>query len=381
MYSITDLGTFGGTISNAHAINNRGQVAGAADLSCNCVYHPFLWAGDALHDLSILGLSGSNATANGINDLGQVVGTGNYPFLWSKEAGFTNLGYNGDAYKVNNRGEVVGDLISPPHAVLWRDGVALDLGTLNGVGSAAYGINNLGQVVGQSWGRAFLWTEGAGMHDLGTLDGLSGGTSGATAINDSGQIVGASYSIAFHTTHPAYFTRQGVIDLGSLGGDGGAEAVNNLGQVVGDSGGRAFVTDLYGGPMLDLNTLIPPDSGWVRLFTATGINDAGQIIGTGVLPGYENDHAYLLTPDDGLLPSLVMVARQSGQREAIADGTHDPEPWLLQLGRAAQDLETPGTAPHAEAICLSRATAPMGTLAAAKPAAEAWPDALPDVLA
>ena len=41
-YSITDLGTLGGTISNAYAISNRGQIAGASEIDCNCASHPFL---------------------------------------------------------------------------------------------------------------------------------------------------------------------------------------------------------------------------------------------------------------------------------------------------------------------------------------------------
>src|SRR5262245_25872969 len=99
------------------------------------------------------------------------------------------------------------------------------------------------------------------MHDLGSLDGASDGTSAATAINDLNQIVGNAYSSQFGTTHAVSFTRQGVIDLGTLGGLSEASAVNNLGQVVGDSytafGPHAFLTDLHGGPMVDLNTLIP----------------------------------------------------------------------------------------------------------------------------
>jgi hypothetical protein len=47
-----------------------------------------------------------------------------------------------------------------------------------------------------------------------------------------------------------------------------------------------------GGPV-DLNRLIPSRSGWV-LSEATGVNDAGQIVGTGRLLG--KDHGFLLTP-------------------------------------------------------------------------------------
>jgi hypothetical protein len=42
-----------------------------------------------------------------------------------------------------------------------------------------------------------------------------------------------------------------------------------------------------------LNTLLDPLSGW-SLSVATAINDAGQIVGAGMLEG--QTHAFLLTP-------------------------------------------------------------------------------------
>jgi len=45
--------------------------------------------------------------------------------------------------------------------------------------------------------------------------------------------------------------------------------------------------------MKDLNRLIPSGSGWV-LSEATGINDAGQIVGSGTVHGQQ--HAFLLNP-------------------------------------------------------------------------------------
>ena len=45
--------------------------------------------------------------------------------------------------------------------------------------------------------------------------------------------------------------------------------------------------------MLDLNDLIPPDSGWL-LQRANDINDQGQIVGRGITDG--QFRAFLLTP-------------------------------------------------------------------------------------
>ena len=56
-------------------------------------------------------------------------------------------------------------------------------------------------------------------------------------------------------------------------------------------GYHAFV--YRNGRMLDLNNLIPPGSGWA-LTQANGINDAGEIVGYGMIAGQQ--HAFLLTP-------------------------------------------------------------------------------------
>ena len=74
----------------------------------------------------------------------------------------------------------------------------IDLGTLGGAASYAYGINNLGQVVGSaqtSWGiyHAFVYSDGA-MVDLN--DRLPDKSdwlvlTQARSINDNGQVVGS----------------------------------------------------------------------------------------------------------------------------------------------------------------------------------------------
>ena len=84
-----------------------------------------------------------------------------------------------------------------------------------------------------------------------------------------------------------------VVNLGTLGGvlpgrsDSVARAINHLGQIVGSSEGGGFVRHpfIYDNGrmvarMVDLNSLIPADSGW-ELEDATGINDSGEICGFG----------------------------------------------------------------------------------------------------
>ena|SRR3989338_1068555 len=79
------------------------------------------------------------------------------------------------------------------NAVYAVDYQIVDLGTLSGSFSYAYGINNNGQIVGMSstasgYDHAFLYQNGT----MTSLDTLGGAYSGAYGINDIGQIVGFS---------------------------------------------------------------------------------------------------------------------------------------------------------------------------------------------
>jgi probable HAF family extracellular repeat protein len=97
-----------------------------------------------------------------------------------------------------------------------------------------------------------------------------------------------------------------VTDLGTLGGstpiNGSVPTVawdiNEVGQVVGystTSSGEEHAFLYSGGQMVDLNSLIPSDSGWT-LVDARAINDGGQIVGWGDYGGYGILRAFLLTP-------------------------------------------------------------------------------------
>jgi len=71
LYNVTDLGTFGGTVSEAFGVNAAGQVVGYANLSGDAHAHAFLYSG-TMTDLGTLG--GTFSTATSINATGQVVG-------------------------------------------------------------------------------------------------------------------------------------------------------------------------------------------------------------------------------------------------------------------------------------------------------------------
>jgi probable HAF family extracellular repeat protein len=86
-YTITDLGTLGGTQSQAYAINSAGDVVGTALTGGNVYAHAFLYTSPG--GMQDLGSLANHSWAYAINDARQVVGRTNFPgsdphaFLWS----------------------------------------------------------------------------------------------------------------------------------------------------------------------------------------------------------------------------------------------------------------------------------------------------------
>ncbi len=343
-YTVTNLGTLpGGDQSGAYGINNAGQVVGWSDSGATeppdassfsrTIFihnHAVLWNHGQPHDLGLLkGFPFSSARA--INNRGQIIGgwesrtlpgygdDGIYRrqvFLWQK--GRMTISSNDlppycqDFTAINDNGVVVGDGSLDNHGpiqpTLWRNGQISDLGLLPGAtyGGKSEGINKAGDVVG--WVRgpasnginadycAFLWRNGQMIN----LDGVpigpgDGGAhfSQAFAINDTGEVVGeAGDACLWQDGKRQRLYSSNAPDLECMT----AYAVNNHGQVVGagfNAARRREMAFLYDGVPHDLNDLIPPNSGWI-LQDARGINDRGQIVGSGTHEG--KDHAFLLTP-------------------------------------------------------------------------------------
>lgn len=340
---VTDLGTLpGGGSSGAQYVNDFGQIAGASmngqvdPLVGVWEVHAVLWSDGIIRDLGTLG--GNESVAFALNDSGQVSGgalnitpdpyvslfgisgdTQVHAFLW-QEGRMRDLGTLGGpdsiAYNINQSGQVAGESFTnsipnpttglPTLDVFLWDGRRLhDLGTLGGTLSFESWLNNRGQVVGSSnlagdqTYHPFLW-DGRMLKDLGTLGGSVGS---ANWINDAGEVVGYAYVEGDQSAHPFLWKNGRMTDLGLPSGAtcANATSINSQGQVVGISGicggpdGGGFLWE-NGGPIVDLNSLIPPGSE-VQIVAAQNINDNGEIACNGVLSNGDV-HAILLVPCD-----------------------------------------------------------------------------------
>jgi probable HAF family extracellular repeat protein len=304
LYRVTDLDQQGFT---ANKINAQSQYVGQLG------EHAAMLVNATVVDLGVL--SGfDESRAESFNDFGQVVGTSltsgysfnGRAFLWQSGAMTALDGDNASntsaAFGINASGQIVGK--RSEIAAVWDHGTVASLGTLpNDYESYAVAINSFGQIAGVSRGAAthpFFYDHGV-MTLAGDLDGYAVGE--AMALNDVGEVVGTTfnYNVRPYAWH-AYVWRNGITtDLGMLQTGATwnvANAINNSGVIVGlamfidgDVSSHAFV--YKDGHMRDLNTLIPAQTGWV-LTSATAINDAGRIVGSGTLNG--QNHTFLLTP-------------------------------------------------------------------------------------
>jgi probable HAF family extracellular repeat protein len=229
------LRTLGGTNGFATGTNDLGETVGWAENSLHdptCIapqllqFKPVVWGPgrDEIHELPLIAGDGSGA-ATALNDHGQVVGI-------SGDCGFA---VGGPTAK---------------HAVLWDNGVAIEIVNPNGAPywNTPMMINGHGDVVGfagvpgdpnGNFTPPFLWTKRGGWVFLPLLAGDIAGV--ATSINAQHQVVGYSN----------------------------------------DANGNFHPWIWVDGVTTNLNDLIEPGSGLTGAIELTfDINDRGEIVGT-----------------------------------------------------------------------------------------------------
>ena len=255
----------GRPVSTARAINGNGIVVGTASTGGSDIGRAVRWHSGVVTELGTLG-SGSFSEARGVNATGMIVGSsstdgggllGTHAFRYSTASGMVDLTPGDDD-------------------------------------AHAEGINDSGQIVGWRNGRAFRRT-GTTFTDLGVPTGFA--QSFAYAINGTGQVAGHVINGSGNTERIFRYTNGVMTLIGGLGEYNRAFGINAAGDVVGQGLPvlglkQGFVyTDAKG--MQGLNQLIAPASGWYIL-GATGINDAGQIVGWA--SGPNGQRAIRLTP-------------------------------------------------------------------------------------
>lgn len=376
---ITDLGALPENNNSAAAsINSRGWAAGKSQSSTIDPvlgfpeFRAVLWKNGQIIDLGTLD-SGTESLGIFVNDAGQVIGFSainsepdpvgfffqTHTFIWQngKKLDIGTLGGSdalpGASCSHPPEGMVWGQSttnttpdtgLPTVDPFLWDHGKMTDLGTLGGTYGFAQCANHRGQVIGDSsvgaipvactaigspGCHAFFWENGT-MTDLGTLGGDS---SQVWWLNDAGVSAGSA-DLSTPGIHHAVRWKDGqILDLGTVEGDACSHgrAINARGQIVGGSTDchsalHAFVWE-EGGPMLDLNTLVPPGSG-VQLTNAIDINDRGEILvqsdPLGVTPIGEEDlgHLVLLVPCEQGRDDCVNELSASNATVFSSPGTH-----------------------------------------------------------
>ncbi|MCC7147527.1 MAG: PEP-CTERM sorting domain-containing protein [Phycisphaeraceae bacterium] len=343
-YTVTDLGTLGGS-SRAYALNDHGQVVGVSELGTGTAQSlAFVW--DSVHGLQQLaGLQGDLTYAKDINNQGIIVGGATdgqnqlKAMLWHPQTGPQILSpgadYSGLATSINNLGQVViqanQDGVQGTQLVTWdqANGFA-HYGRLYGTEAMAWDNNDAGQVA-LVWdamklrpGQAVRWDPVDGFWFIGneslwqTSHNLNATSGDSFAINAQGDVAGAFYfpvstsnkwqAFVWLKTHTG--TRNAVL-LGDPLAMSIAWSINDSQVVVGTSNPvpfdpagdgdelHAFIAHLVDKgtnqehfEMLDLNSLLVPNTGWV-LREALDINNKGQIVGWGINPQGQ-ERAFLL---------------------------------------------------------------------------------------
>jgi hypothetical protein len=276
-------------------LNDNGDAVGVTSLLNTATSRPFLMQGASIIDLAnVLGVATS---VNGINNKGVIVGT-----------------------TIDGQG-VVYDSVSgnPPTVIPPLPG--LDQSLAGGINSGGVVAGISSDSAGVKPSRGFLFAGGV-LTDLGSASQVND-------INDSGIVAGAIVNnssnlqaATWDTSKPNPTPTLLAIPSGFFGSV--ALGVNNHGDVAGNGIAHGRFSDVLsacifsGGASVDLNTLIPSNSGW-HLRQAADINDAGQIVGLGCLNGQDQDGGCVNGLVRGFLLDTVASTNLTGLRAKVVE--------------------------------------------------------------
>lgn len=303
--TMTDLGAlFGGYETWALSVNSRGEIVGEAYNTIPDPYsmfgygyqsRAFYWNNGVVQDLGTLG-TGNDAAAGLINDRGQVIGvafTSSTPDSFCTIYGFSLFNFTTGSF-------------------LWDKKKGMkDIGSLGGGCTEALDLNNQGQVVGvaslpgDTQAHPFVWNAATGMTDL--LDPSDSSFGYAAAENARGDITGQICNAVI--CNAVLWRKHGghweTTILGTTAQITFGWSINASEQVVGNlylaNGTAAFLSE-GGGPVVDVNTLVPPGSG-LQLYEADQVNDLGEISVQGS-DANGNNHVVVLIPCDENHPGI-----------------------------------------------------------------------------
>lgn len=311
-YRVIELGTLGGTYSQAVDLNNQGVASGFASLA-DGTWHATLWRGALKRDLGTLGGPDSQVTYGGPNATGQVAGAAETSTPDPNGEDFCSFAASG----VPSSGTCLG--------FLWQYDSMTPLSTLGGYNSAANAINDWGEIAGNAetatpdstcppydpsldqyqvlQEEPVVWKNGH-IEELPTYGGDPDGI--ANAINDSGQVAGMSgvcstsnliNGFYISPVHALLWQKDGTVtNLGSLGGAYGNQAhnMNNRGQVVGvsDLAGDLVFNGFVWSESTGMQD-VPPLPG--DTYSATlAINDAGEVGGVSIDASFTTLRAFVV---------------------------------------------------------------------------------------
>jgi probable HAF family extracellular repeat protein len=347
-YTITDLGsanqaTFG------YGVNINGEAVGLKQIdSLSQILRGIYYDGMTVTELSAIDPTdnGRSSFLFAINDAGQAVGSGDIAVVTNgvttlethaivyENGGLVDLGIpanhvGGRLLAINNMGVMAGYMLASRTSgsaviteakatLVDRSGgspVFTVVGTLRADGTGASSFRSLsdsGMAAGWSSEDAdgdihAVIYDSAGaavLVDLGTVGGthseawdvnMAGLVVGESSTGTNGELVPFTYQVGVDSQPVALPLLDPSLVVGR------AYAVNNNNDIVGaavfeklGAAERTHAVLWQNGQISDLNNQVDCALGWT-LLEARDINDAGQIVGTGLLDG--QFHAFLLTPD------------------------------------------------------------------------------------